>query len=37
MRIVQADYCSHSEQIDTLFIIVGGQEGVILGGKKAQI
>jgi len=27
-RIVQADSCLHSEQIDTLFISVGGQEGV---------
>ena len=34
---MQADSCLNSEQIDTLFISVGGQEGVILGGKKAQI
>ena len=27
-RTVQADSCLHSEQIDTLFISVGGQEGV---------
>jgi hypothetical protein len=26
-RTVQADSCLHSEQIDTLFISVGGQEG----------
>jgi len=27
MRTVQADSCVASEQIDTLFISVGGQEG----------
>jgi len=27
MRAVQGDSCSNSEQIDTLFISVGGQEG----------
>jgi len=31
MRTVQADSCLNSEQIDTLFISVGGQEGG-LGG-----
>ena len=31
-RIVQAGSCLHSEQIDTLFIIVGGQEGGFGGG-----
>ena len=29
MRTVQADSCLNSEQIDTLFICVGGQEGVL--------
>ena len=39
MRAVQADSCLHSEQIDTLFISEGGQEGglgeggVILGWR----
>ena len=32
MRTVQADSCLNSEQIDTLFISVGGQEGVGGGG-----
>ena len=38
-RTVQADSCLHSEQIDTLFISEGGQEGglgeggVILGWR----
>ena len=32
MRTVQADSCLSSEQIDTLFISVGGQEGVLGGG-----
>ena len=39
-KTVQADGCLHSEQIDTLFISVGGQEGgfgegggVILGQR----
>ena len=32
MRIVQADSCLNSEQIDTLFISVGSQEGGFLGG-----
>jgi len=32
MRNVQADSCSNSEQIDTLFISVGGQEGDWGGG-----
>ena len=31
-RIVQAGSCLHSEQIDTLFTSVGGQEGGIGGG-----
>jgi len=31
-RTVQADSCLHSEQIDTLFISVGGQEGGLEGG-----
>jgi len=32
MRTVQADSCLHSEQIDTLLISVGGQEGGFGGG-----
>jgi hypothetical protein len=32
MRTVQADSCLNSEQIDTLFISVGGQKGVFGGG-----
>jgi len=32
MRTVQADSCSNSEQIDTLFISVGGKEGGFWGG-----
>ena len=32
MRTVQADSCLNSEQIDTLFISVGGQEGYFLRG-----
>ena len=32
MRTVQADSCLNSEQIDTLFISVGGQEGGLGGG-----
>jgi len=32
MRTVQADSCLDSEQIDTLFISVGGQEGGLGGG-----
>ena len=32
MRSVQADSCLNSEQIDTLFISVGGQEGGLRGG-----
>jgi len=32
MRNVQADSCLNSEQIDTLFISVGGQEGGLGGG-----
>ena len=32
MRTVQADSCWNSEQIDTLFISVGGQEGGWGGG-----
>ena len=32
MRAVQADRCLNSEQIDTLFISVGGQEGGFGGG-----
>jgi len=32
MRTVQADSCLNSEQIDTLFISVGGQEGFFGGG-----
>jgi hypothetical protein len=32
MRTVQADSCLNSEQIDTLFISVGGQEGGVGGG-----
>ena len=31
-RTVQADGCLHSEQIDTLFVSVGGQEGGVGGG-----
>ena len=31
-RTVQADSCLNSEQIDTLFISVGGQEGGFGGG-----
>jgi hypothetical protein len=33
MRTVQADSCLNSEQIDTLFTSVGGQEG--LGGGRS--
>jgi hypothetical protein len=33
MRAVQADSCLHSEQIETLFISVGGQEGGVGGGS----
>jgi hypothetical protein len=33
MRTVQADSCFNSEQIDTLFISVGGQEGGWGGGS----
>jgi hypothetical protein len=32
MRTVQADSCLNSEQIDTLFISAGGQEGGFGGG-----
>ena len=32
MRTVQADSCLHSEQIDTLLMSVGGQEGGLGGG-----
>jgi len=32
IRTVQAHSCLNSEQIDTLFISVGGQEGVFRGG-----
>ena len=32
MRTVQAYSCLNSEQIDTLFISVGGQEGGLFGG-----
>ena len=32
MRTIQADSCLNSEQIDTLFISVGGQEGGLGGG-----
>ena len=32
MRTVQADSCLNPEQIDTLFISVGGQEGGLGGG-----
>ena len=32
MRTVQAGSCLNFEQIDTLFISVGGQEGVFRGG-----
>ena len=32
MRTVQADSCMNSEQIDTLFASVGGQEGGFGGG-----
>ena len=32
MRTVQADSCLKSEQIDTLFISAGGQEGGFGGG-----
>jgi hypothetical protein len=32
MRTVQADSCLNSEQIDTLLISVGGQEGGLGGG-----
>jgi hypothetical protein len=32
MRTVQADSCLNSEQIETLFISVGGQEEVLEGG-----
>jgi len=32
MRTVQADSCLISEQIDTLLISVGSQEGFFLGG-----
>ena len=33
MRNVQAESCLNSEQIDTLFISVGGQEGGLGGGS----
>jgi hypothetical protein len=33
-RTVQADGCLHSEQIDTLFVSVGGQEGGVGGGES---
>jgi len=33
MRVVQADSCLDFEQIDTLFLSVGGQEGS-LGGES---
>jgi len=32
MKTVQADSCLNSEQIDTLFTSVGGQEGGLGGG-----
>jgi len=32
MKTVQAGSCLSSEQIDTLFICVGGQEGGLGGG-----
>ena len=32
MRTVQANSCLNSEQIDSLFISVGGQEGGLGGG-----
>ena len=32
MRTVQADSCLNSEQIDAIFISVGGQEGGLGGG-----
>jgi len=35
MRTVQADSCLNSEQIDTLFISVGGQEGGLGGAIRA--
>ena len=34
MKTVQADSCLNSEQIDALFISVGGQEGGLGGGGK---
>ena len=42
MRTVQADSCLNSEQIDTLFINVGGQEGgfggwVVILGQRPKI
>jgi hypothetical protein len=41
MRAVKGDICSNSEQIDTLFISVGGQQGGFGGGRhfgpEAQI
>ena len=37
MRTVQADSCLNSEQIDTLFISVGGQEGRGVWGVDGHI
>jgi len=42
MRTVQADSCLNSEQIDTLFISVGGEEGgiggwVVILGRRPKI
>ena len=34
MRTMQAHSCLNSEQIDTLFISVGGQEGGLKGGWR---
>ena len=34
MKTVQADSCLNSEQIDALFISVGGQEGGLGGGGQ---
>jgi hypothetical protein len=41
MRNVQADSCLNSEQIDTLFVSVGGKEGgpggwLVISGLEAQ-
>ena len=36
MRTVQADSCLNSEQIDTLFFNVRGQEGGVWGGGGGQ-